>query len=61
LALLDKKNTSKVELGKSVQPYSETGKKDVHATGAHTLIIPQQGDYARYLIILKVVNSNKTE
>jgi len=40
----------KVELGKSNQPYSETGKKGVHASGAHTLIIPQQGENARYLI-----------
>jgi hypothetical protein len=39
-----------VGLGRNDQPNSETGKKDVHATGAHTLIIPQQGENARYFI-----------
>jgi hypothetical protein len=32
-----------------VQPNLGTSKKDVHATGVHILIIPQQGEIARFL------------
>jgi len=35
-----------------VQLNSGTGKKDVHATGAHSLIIPQQGGIARIFLFL---------
>jgi len=35
-----------------VQLNSGTGKKDVHATGAHSLIIPQQGGIARIYLFL---------
>jgi hypothetical protein len=35
-----------------VQLNPGTGKKDVHATGAHILIIPQQGGIARSYLSL---------
>jgi hypothetical protein len=39
---------SKTWLVRRSQPSLEKGKKDVHATGAHISIIPQQGVIACY-------------
>ena len=33
--------------------YLETCKKDVHATGAHILIIPQQGGINRIYLLVR--------